>query len=73
MSCAGICAAEIMRQILSCAIRSTSMEIRMAKPKLASSLDVNKAVEVKKPGPIAEVAIKNAAPINTELRLERMI
>ena len=37
-------------------------EIRMIKPKLVASCSVKTVVCVKKPGPTAEVAIKNAAP-----------
>jgi hypothetical protein len=48
-------------------MRSTTIEIRIAKPKLAKSREVNTAVEVKNPGPMAEVAIRNAAPYKTEL------
>jgi hypothetical protein len=38
------------------------MEIRITKPKLASNFCVKTVVCVRKPGPIAEVAIKKAAP-----------
>lgn len=38
------------------------MEIKITKPKLASSFSVNTVVCVRKPGPIADVAIKKAAP-----------
>jgi hypothetical protein len=37
------------------------MEIKITKPKLASKLLVKTAVWVRKPGPIAEVAIRKAA------------
>jgi hypothetical protein len=37
----------------------------MTKPKLAANCCVNTVVWVRKPGPIAEVAIKQAAPNNT--------
>ena len=37
-------------------------EIRTTKPKLGPRLDVKVAVWVRNPGPIAEVAIRNAAP-----------
>ena len=43
-------------------------EIRITNPKLAFRLPVNVPVCVRNPGPIAEVAIRNAAPIRT-LRL----
>ena len=36
----------------------------MTKPKLAPREHVNTAVWVKKPGPMAEVAIRKAAPIS---------
>ncbi len=48
--------------MLSCAPISSSTEIKITNPKLASNVLVKLAVCVKKPGPIAEVAIKNAAP-----------
>ena len=40
---------------------SRIMEIKITKPKLASKLLVKTAVWVRKPGPIAEVAIRKAA------------
>lgn len=45
---------------------SNNIEIRITKPKLASSELVKMAVWVRKPGPIAEVAIRNAAAISGE-------
>jgi hypothetical protein len=39
----------------------------MIKPKLANSVLVKTAVWVKKPGPIADVAIRNAAAMIGEL------
>ena len=54
----------MMRQIFNCAPISSNKEIRITKPKLASSWFVNFVVCVIKPGPIADVAIKNAAPKN---------
>ena len=42
------------------------MEIRITKPKLVNNWLVNKLVWVRKPGPIAEVAIRNAAPSMAE-------
>jgi hypothetical protein len=47
---------------------SSTIEIRITNPKLARSVLVNKAVCVRKPGPIAEVAIKNAAAKMVERR-----
>ena len=41
---------------------SSNKEMRITNPKLANRSDVNFVVWVRKPGPIAEVAIKNAAP-----------
>lgn len=38
----------------------------MTKPKLAASVFVNVAVWVRKPYPIADVAIKKAAPISND-------
>jgi hypothetical protein len=49
-------------QTFNCAPMSNSIDSRITKPKLASSCCVNTVVCVKKPGPIAEVAIKKAAP-----------
>src|SRR5574343_1649878 len=49
-------------QIFSCAAISNKIERRMTKPKLAISSRVNTVVCVINPGPIAEVAIKKAAP-----------
>jgi len=45
---------------------SNRIEIRIRKPKLVSSCSVNKDVCVRKPGPIAEVAIRKAAPSMAE-------
>jgi hypothetical protein len=42
---------------------SNSIDNKITKPKLASSCWVNTVVWVKNPGPIADVAIKKAAPI----------
>src|SRR5688500_8828583 len=50
------------RQMLSCAPRSKITDTRIAKPKLAPSCAVKTAVWVRKPGPIADVAMRNAAP-----------
>ena len=41
---------------------SSSSEIRITNPKEVSRSEVNCAVCVRKPGPIAEVAIRKAAP-----------
>src|SRR4051794_3364801 len=48
--------------MFTCAPISSNKEIRITKPKLVERSAVNFAVCVKNPGPIAEVAIKNAAP-----------
>ena len=42
---------------------SNNTEINITKPKLAASSAVNLVVCVIKPGPMAEVAIKKAAPV----------
>lgn len=47
---------------------SSKIEIRMTNPKLVSNCSVNNDVCVRKPGPIAEVAIRNAAPSIAEFR-----
>ena len=65
-------ATAITRQMLSCAPRSKSTETRIAKPKLAPSWLVKTAVCVRNPGPMALVAIKNAAPSSTLRRLDRV-
>ena len=41
---------------------SNKIEIKITNPKLVSNCSVNKDVCVRKPGPMAEVAIKKAAP-----------
>jgi hypothetical protein len=46
---------------------SNKIEIKITNPKLANNVLVNTAVCVRKPGPIADVAIKNAAAIMGEL------
>jgi hypothetical protein len=48
--------------MLSCVPISNKMETTITNPKLVSNCCVNKLVLFRKPGPIAEVAIKNAAP-----------
>jgi len=55
-----------IRQIFICVPMSNRIEIRITNPKLVSSCSVNKDVCVRKPGPIAEVAIRNAAPSMAE-------
>ena len=59
---------ETIRQMFSWAPMSSSMDKRMTNPKLAPSFSVNTAVWVRKPGPIAEVAIRKAAAT----RVDRM-
>ena len=59
----------MMRQMFNCAPMSSRIESKITKPKLASSVCVKVAVWVRKPGPMAEVAIRKAAP-NSTLRLE---
>lgn len=44
---------------------SSKMESKITNPKLAASWAVNTVVCVKNPGPMADVAIKKTAPINT--------
>ena len=46
---------------------SRRIDIRITNPKLASKVLVKTAVWVRKPGPIAEVAIRNAAATIGEL------
>ncbi len=41
-------------------------DVKITKPKVAFNEDVKVAVWVKNPGPIAEVAIRNAAPNRTD-------
>ena len=48
-----------------CTTTSMRIDTTIAKAKAAFNLSVKTAVCVKNPGPIAEVAIKNAAPIST--------
>ena len=48
-----------------CTMMSIMMETTIAKAKAAFSLSVKTAVCVRNPGPIAEVAIRKAAPIST--------
>ncbi|MNV74467.1 hypothetical protein D3C71_1676880 [compost metagenome] len=53
--------------MFNCTPISIMIELRMTKPKLAPRDCVKTVVCVKKPGPMAEVAIRNAAPISTLL------
>ena len=53
------------RHTLSCEPISKIIDVKMTKPKLASSCSVNTVVCVKNPGPIDDVAIRKAAPIST--------
>jgi len=53
-----------MAQIFNCAPRSSKIDMSITNPNEAPSSFVKKAVCVKKPGPIADVAIKNAALSN---------
>ena len=64
-SCARFPETPRMRQMLSCTIMSMTMETMMAKAKAAFSWSVKTVVCVRNPGPIAEVAIRKAAPIST--------
>ena len=54
----------IIRQIFSWAPISSKTEMSITKPKLVISSAVNKLVCVRKPGPIADVAIRKAAPVS---------
>src|SRR5437867_7390717 len=67
-SCAGRRDATTTRQMVSCAPRSKSTERSTANPKLAPSWPVKTAVWVRNPGPMAEVAMRNAAPSSTRRR-----
>src|SRR5688572_1365018 len=69
ISCARISVTAMMRHIFNCAARSSRMERRITKPKLVNSCWVKTVVCVMNPGPIAEVAIKNAAPSKADLVL----
>ena len=51
-----------IRQTFNCAPRSSRIEIRITNPKLVKSSWVKTDVWVRNPGPIAEVAIRKAAP-----------
>ena len=66
-SCARFSVTANMRQIFICAPISSNIEMMITKPKLDNSFSVNTVVCVRKPGPIADVAIKNAAPMMAEL------
>ena len=54
-----------MRQILSCTMMSIRIDTIIAKAKAAFSWSVKTVVWVRNPGPMAEVAIRKAAPIST--------
>ena len=59
-----------MRQILTCAPRSSNTDMSTANPNDAPNCAVNTAVWVRNPGPMAEVAIRSAAPARVD-RLAR--
>ncbi len=65
ISCARFPDTAMMRQMFSWAAISTRMEIRMTNAKLAMSCSVKTVVCVRNPGPIADVAMRNAAPSRT--------
>ena len=50
---------------------STTIDSRIANAKLARNLSVKTVVWVRKPGPMADVAIRKAAPISGDVRLSR--
>jgi hypothetical protein len=58
-----------MRQIFICAPMSNKIEMTITNPKLESNCLVKTVVWVRKPGPIADVAIKKAAPVIAEVWL----
>ncbi|EMI13904.1 hypothetical protein C883_3399 [Bacillus stratosphericus LAMA 585] len=66
MSCPLFSETAMIRHTFVCAKMSSKMEIKMTNPKLAASCCVNTVVCVKNPGPMADVAIKKAAPISIE-------
>ena len=55
----------MMRQMLSCTTAVTAIVTAMAKAAEAKSCCVKTVVCVKNPGPMADVAIRNAAPRRT--------
>jgi hypothetical protein len=55
--------------MFTCAPISKRMVMKITKPKLAPSCCVKTVVWVRKPGPIADVAIRKAAPRITDLFL----
>ncbi|MNT33106.1 hypothetical protein D3C72_1690180 [compost metagenome] len=57
-----------IRQTFSCTTKSMRMEARMPKANAAPSVAVKVAVWVRKPGPMAEVAIMKIAAIKDERR-----
>ena len=61
-SCARRLLTVIIRQIFNCAPMSSNNEIRITKPNDVKSSSVNVEVCVRNPGPMAEVAIRKAAP-----------
>ena len=61
-SCAWFSLTVIILQIFNWAPISITTEIRIINPKLVSSCCVKMLVLFKNPGPMADVAIKNAAP-----------
>ena len=54
------------RQTFICAPMSMTIEARIANAKLAANFSVNTAVCVRNPGPMADVAMMNAAPSSTD-------
>src|SRR5206468_1134367 len=56
-----------MRQVFNWAQISIRIVIRITNPKLADNCSVNTVVWVRNPGPIAEVAIRKAAPSTAPL------
>ena len=61
----------MMRQMFSWIAMSTTIEIRIAQANAAPSCTVNVVVWVRKPGPIADVAIRNIAPRNPARPVDR--
>ena len=62
-----------MRHVFNCAPISSNTETNITKPKLVISCCVNTVVCVRNPGPMEELAIKNAAPSTAELLLKKLI
>ena len=65
ISCPGFLAAAMIRHTFSWVMAWIRMVPRITNPKLAPSFPVNTVVCVRKPGPMAEVAIRKAAPRRT--------